>query len=193
MQRKSSVSRLTLAELEAATCTRLTGLLTLNFTSVAGEESGGLQSCTIGLFVNLAKCAGDSKPYGLCLTFGTTSHEGYLDVKLTCCTGYLKCLVGDVLEGSLLEVLFHGAVVDNELAGAGYNINTSDSFFTSSKGVFLFHVLCLDFVKLNGFRVLCLLLVLRACINVQVIDELVPETGLRKHTAHRHTDEFLGP
>ena len=193
MQRKSSVSRLTLAELEATTCTRLTGLLTLNFASVAGEESGGLQSSAISLFVYLAKCAGDSETNGLCLTFGTTTDEGYLNVKLTCCTGDLKGLVGDVLEGSLLEVLLHGAVVDDELARSGYYINTSDSFFTSSKGVFLFHVLCLDFVKLNGFGVLCLLLVLRTCINEQVVDELVSKTILGEHAAHRLADEFLRP
>ena len=118
---------LTLAELEATTCARLTGLLTLNFASVTGEESGGLQSSAISLFVYLAKCAGDSETNGLCLTFGASTDDGDLDVKLTCSTCYLESLIGDVLEGSLLEVLLHGALVDDELARSGYYINTSDS------------------------------------------------------------------
>ena len=119
--------RLTLAELEATTCARLTGFLTLDFAGVAGEETGGLEGGAVSLFVHLAQCAGDSETNGFGLTFGTTTNEGSLDVKLTCSTGDLEGLVGDVLEGSLLEVLFHGAVVDDELARTGYYINTSDS------------------------------------------------------------------
>jgi len=119
--------RLTLTELEATTCARLTRFLTLNFAGVAGEETGGLEGRAVGLFIYLAKSAGDTETNGLCLTFGTTTYEGNLNVKLTCSAGDLEGLVGDVLEGSLLEVLFHGAVVDNELARARYYINTSDS------------------------------------------------------------------
>ena len=119
--------RLTLAELEATTCARLTGFLTLNFASVAGEEAGGLKGGTISLCIYLAKCAGDSETKGLCLTFGTSTNEGNLYVKLTCGAGDLERLVHDVLEGSLLEVLFHGAIVHNDLACTGSDINTSDS------------------------------------------------------------------
>ena len=117
---------LTFAELEATTCARLTRLFALDFASVAGEETGGLEGGTIGLFVYLAKCAGDSETNGLCLTFGSTTDEGNLNVKLTCCTGNLERLVYDVLEGSLLEVLFHRAIVDDDCTAAGCNINTSD-------------------------------------------------------------------
>ena len=119
--------RLTLAELEATTCARLTGFLTLDFAGVAGEEAGGLQRGAVSLFIHLAKSAGDSETNGLCLTFGTTTYEGNLDVKLTCSTGDLEGLIGDVPEGSLLEVLFHGAAIDHNAALTGCNINTSDS------------------------------------------------------------------
>jgi hypothetical protein len=122
-----NAGRLTLAELEATTCARLTRLLALDLASVAGEETGGLQGSAISLFIHLAKSAGDSKANGLCLTFGTSTYESYLDVKLTSCTGDLKGLVHDVLEGSLLEVLFHGAAIDHNAALTGCNINTSDS------------------------------------------------------------------
>ena len=99
----------------------------LDFAGVAGEEAGGLEGRTISLCIYLAKCAGDAQAKGLCLTFGTSTNEGNLYVKLTCCAGDLEGLVNDVLEGSLLEVLFHRAVVNNDLTRAGCNINTSDS------------------------------------------------------------------
>ena len=51
-------------------------------------------------------------------------------------------------------------------------------------------MLCLDFVKLNGFGILGLVRMLGTCINVQVVDELVTKTGLREHALHRPTDEF---
>ena len=53
-------------------------------------------------------------------------------------------------------------------------------------------MLCLDFVKLNGFGVLGLVRVLGTCVNVQVVDELVTKTGLGQHALHRPTDEFGG-
>ena len=119
--------RLTLAELEATACARLTGFLTLDFAGVAGEEAGGLEGRTISLCIYLAKSAGDSETKGLCLTFGTSTNEGNLYVKLTSCSGNLEGLVNDVLEGVFLEVLFHRAVVNDDLTSAGDNINTSDS------------------------------------------------------------------
>ena len=106
---------------------RLTRFLALNFAGVAGEETGGLEGRAVSLFVHLAQSAGDTETNGLCLTFGTTTDEGNLDVKLTCCAGNLEGLVHDVLEGFLLEVLRHGAAIDDNVAAAGYNINTSDS------------------------------------------------------------------
>ena len=118
---------LTLAELEATTCTRLTRLLSLDLAGIAGKETGGLQGSAVGLFVNLAKSAGDSETDGLCLTLGTSTDETNLDVKLTCCAGDLEGLVHDVLEGFLLEVIVQLAAVDNDVTGSGDNINTSDS------------------------------------------------------------------
>ena len=111
---------------EATTCARLTGLLTLDLTGIAGEETGGLQGSAVGFLVDLAEGAGDTQTDGLGLSFGTTAHERDLDVKLTRCAGDLERLVHDVQEGVLLEVLVHRATVDDDVASAGDNINTSD-------------------------------------------------------------------
>ena len=118
--------KLTLAELEATACARLTRLLALDLTGIAGEETGGLQGSAVGLLVDLAEGAGNTQTDGLGLSFGTTAHERDLDVKLTCCAGDLEGLVHDVLEGLLLEVIVQFAAIDNDVTGSGDNINTSD-------------------------------------------------------------------
>ena len=72
--------------------------------------------------------------------------------------------------------------VNGNVAASCSEINASYSCFTSSKGVCLFHLLCLNFVQLNCCRVLCLVGMLRTCINVQVAEDLVAKAGLGEHT-----------
>ena len=119
--------KLTLAELEATTCARLTGFLPLDFARVTGKEACGFEGGTVGLAVDLAKCAGDSEPYCLSLTFRATTSEGDLDVKLTCCTGDLERLVHDITERSVGKIVLELAAVDDDVTFTGNNINTSDS------------------------------------------------------------------
>ena len=71
--------RLTLAELELATCSGLTGLLTLNLAGITREESGLLQHRT-HLGVDLAQCTCDAQTSGLSLSLDTTSVEVDRDV-----------------------------------------------------------------------------------------------------------------
>ena len=72
---KNPVAReLTLAELELATCTGLTGLLTLNLAGIAREETGLLQGGT-HLGVDLAQRASDAQTSGLGLPLDTTAIE----------------------------------------------------------------------------------------------------------------------
>ena len=118
---------LTFTELEAAACARLTGLLPLDLAGVAGKETGGLKGGTVGLSVDLAKCAGDTKSEGLCLTFEATSVEIGLYVKLTCGTGNFERLVYDVKERILGEIVGEIPSVDRNVAFAGSHINTSHS------------------------------------------------------------------
>ena len=65
---------LTLAELELAACTGLTGLLTLNLAGIAREESGLLQHRT-HLRVDFAQCACDAQTSGRSLSRDTTAIE----------------------------------------------------------------------------------------------------------------------
>ena len=65
---------LTLAELELATCSGLSGLLTLNLAGIAREESGLLQY-RAHLGVDLAQCACDTQTSGLGLSLDATAIE----------------------------------------------------------------------------------------------------------------------
>jgi len=126
VKQRSGCSKLTLAELEAGTCTRLTGLLPFDLAGIAGEETFGLESGTVSLSVEIAQGAGYSEPDSLGLAFGTTTDDIHLHVKLTfsLCDG--ERLVHDVLERAALEVVFEGAVIDRDVASTGRKVNTSD-------------------------------------------------------------------
>lgn len=119
--------RLTLTELEAATCTRLTRFLPLDFSCVTGKETSGLESRTISLFIYFAKCAGDTESQCFCLTFDSTSHEVGLDVKLTCRTGYFEWLINNVLERLVREIYLEFLSIDSHITCTSSDINTSHS------------------------------------------------------------------
>ena len=88
---------LTLAELEATACLRLTRLLTLNLTSVACEEALYLESLLV-LSVNLNECASDSEAESLALTCETATVEVYLDVIFLFHTEQEQRLLNNVLQ-----------------------------------------------------------------------------------------------
>ena len=77
---------LTLTELEATTCLRLTRLLALDLAAVACQESLGLQ-CFLVLGVQLDQCACNGETQSLALTRETATVEVHFDVVLL---GYLK-------------------------------------------------------------------------------------------------------
>ena len=184
---------LTLAELEASAGTGLTGFLALDLACVAGEESGCLERGAICFLVNLTESAGYAEADCLSLAFGAAAAESDLDVKLTCGAGDLKRLVHDILQGLFGKIVLQSAVVDRDVAFSGCEINASYSCFTSSKGVCLFHLLCLNFVQLDFFRVLCLVRMLRACVYEQVTEDLAAKTVLGEHTLDCPPDEFGRP
>ena len=65
---------LTLAELELATCSGLSGLLTLNLAGIARQETGLFQHGA-HLGVDLAQCASDTQTSGLGLSLDATAIE----------------------------------------------------------------------------------------------------------------------
>ena len=90
---------LTLTELEATTCLGLTGLLTLNLTSIAGQETVVFQSLLV-LGINLDQCTGDSEAQSLALTSETTTVEVGLDVILLSDLQEVQRLLHHILQDS---------------------------------------------------------------------------------------------
>ena len=93
---KSSIA-LTLAELEAAACLRLTGLFTFNGTRVAGHEAFLTKSLLV-LGIDLHECAGNGETQGLALSGVTTSEEIHLDVILLSHIQQVEGLLYDILK-----------------------------------------------------------------------------------------------
>ena len=117
---------LTFAELEALTCTRLTGFLSLDLAGVAGEEAVRLENRAVSLCVHFAKSASYRKAECLCLTFDSAAIKIGLDVERSEGVGNIQGLTDDVAESVLFEILVHCAAVDGDVAFAGAYINASN-------------------------------------------------------------------
>ena len=117
---------LTFAELETSTCTGLSGFLSLDLASVAGEEAVRLQNRAVSLSVHFAKSAGYCKAESFCLTFDSAAIEVGLDVERSEGIGNIQGLTDDEAEGILFEVLVHSAAVDGDVAFTGAYINASN-------------------------------------------------------------------
>ena len=117
---------LTFAELETSTCTGLSGFLSLDLASVAGEEAVRLQNRAVSLSVHFAKSACYCKAESLCLTFDSAAVKIGLDVERSQGIGNIQGLTDDEAEGILFEVLVHSAAVDGDVAFTGAYINASN-------------------------------------------------------------------
>ena len=131
---------LTLAELELAACTGLTGLLTLNLAGIAREESGLLQHRT-HLRVDFAQCACDAQTSGRSLSRDTSAIEVDGDVVILHGVGGQQGLLHLKLQYIEREVSFERLTVDCNLTFARLYENAGDSGFTSAYGVYNFHTL----------------------------------------------------
>ena len=125
---------LTLAELELAACTGLTGLLTLNLAGIAREESGLLQHRT-HLRVDFAQCACDAQTSGRSLSRDTTAIEVDDDVVILRRVGGQQGLLHLVLENFEREVNFKRFAVDCNLTLARLHVYASHSGLTTTYGV----------------------------------------------------------
>ena len=118
-------TRLTLAELEACTCARLTRFLSLDFAGVTCQEALSLESRAVSLSIQIAESAGYSESDRFGLAFGAATDNVNLHVKLTFCLRNGERLVHDVTESVSLEVLLNTAAVDCDIALSSCEINTS--------------------------------------------------------------------
>ena len=132
--------RLTLTELELATCARLTRLLTLNLARIACEESGLLQHRT-HLSVDFAQCACDAQTSGLGLSLDTAAIEIDDDVVVLDGVGSQQGLLHLELQDIEREVCLESLTVDCNLTFTRFYENAGDSGLTSTYGVYNFHTL----------------------------------------------------
>ena len=142
---------LTLAELELATCSGLTGLLTLNLAGIAGQESGLLQHRT-HLGVNLAQCASDTQTSGFGLSLDATAIEVDSDVVALDSVGSQQRLLYLELENLEREIGGKLLVVDCNLTLARLHEYASHSGLTTTYGVYNFH----NSSYLISFNLICL-------------------------------------
>ena len=138
MPKIRSCVRLTLAELELATCSGLSGLLTLNLSGITREESGLLQHRT-HLGVDLAQCACDTQTSGLSLSLDTTSVEVDHDVVILGSVRGQQRLLNLELENLEREIGCKLLVVDCNLTITRLHEYASHSGLTTTYGVYNFH------------------------------------------------------
>jgi len=117
---------LTFAELEASTCTRLSGFLSLDLACIAGEEAVRLENRTISLSVHFAKSASYCKAESLCLTFDSAAVKISLDVEGCESIGNIHRLANDITKSILFEIFFQRTIIDGDVAFTGAYINASN-------------------------------------------------------------------
>lgn len=129
---------LTLAELELATCSGLTGLLTFNLAGIARQESGFLQNRT-HFGVDLAKSACDAQTGSLCLTLDAATIEIDGDVIILSRIGSQQRLFHLELENFEREIGGKLLMVDSNLTLTRLHEYASHSSLTATYGVYNFH------------------------------------------------------
>ena len=129
---------LTLAELELATCSGLTGLLTLNLAGIAGQEAVLFQYGT-QLGIDLAQCACDTHASGLGLTLDAAAVEIDGNVIALQSLGNQQRLLYLVLKNIQGEIDFQLLVVDCNLTLTRLHEYASHSGLTTTYGVYNFH------------------------------------------------------
>ncbi len=119
-------------------CFGLTRLLTLYLTGITSQEAFCLQRRFI-LFVNLYKCASDSKAKSLCLAFETATVQINFDIVFLSNTEFVQWLLNDELKDGRRKILFKRALVDSDLTITFTYENACNCCFASSECINYFH------------------------------------------------------
>ena len=176
--------RLTFRELEALAGLGLTGFLALDSARVAGHEAVLAQYALV-LGVDLHQCAGDSQTQGLGLAGVAAAVEVDVDVILLGDAKGGEGLLYDVLKNRIGEVNVQGALVDSDVAVAFLDDDAGYGGLAAAYCINCFHVFRLfQFVDVNNFGVLSLVVVLGTVVDVHVLDETASQTVLGQHTLH---------
>ncbi len=144
--------RLTLGELEALTCARLTGLLTLTTTGVTLHVAFLLKRHTKFL-VHFLKCTGDTETNSTSLAIETAALRLHCDVDLIC---HLDCCErGNRCTAKIfgLEVIFRALAVYEDLTRAASQADTcGGSLATADGDKCLFCSCCAHDIKNSGLN-----------------------------------------
>lgn len=188
---KLADNRLTLAELEAATCLGLTGLLALHLTRVTSHEAFCAKSLLVfGIDLNESTSNGQAK--GLALAGEATTIEVHLDVILFSSFEESKGLLDYKLEDGRGEVFSEVTFIDGDLTSTLGQKDTGHGALATAQCVDHFHVSeLLKGVNINGLGALCFVLVFCAGVDIEIAEKLSAETVLGEHTLNDTTDEFV--
>ena len=118
-------SRLSLRELRSATSGFEAVLLSLLHTRVSGEETSGLQSRSV-LCICLEQCTGDAVADSASLSGHTAALDVDQNIKLICILRQHERLANDGLQSLKSEVIIDVSLIDRDLAGSRYKVNTGN-------------------------------------------------------------------
>ena len=111
-----------------------TSLLALNLASIAGEEAGLLEGAAISRVVGVQR-TGDRQAESASLARGATALEVRLDVELALTLNEGEGSLNELLVQLVREVIFQGAAVTGELAGASGHHDAHNGALAASHGL----------------------------------------------------------
>ncbi len=130
--------KLSFRELEPSSCSRLSRLLTLNFSRISRQESVLLQRRPqLRIYLTQRPC--DPHPCSFCLSFDSSSRQIDRDVVAFRCIQHQQRLLHYILEDFQWEICFQWFFVDGDISFSGLNENSRDGGFSSAHSVCDFH------------------------------------------------------
>ena len=132
--RRKTDEGLALGVLRRTTCTVQTSLLTLNCTSVAGQEASLLQLGAL-LWVVLVQSTSDSQTHCAGLAGWATAVQRCLDVELVLALQQDQWVLDQLLVQLVREVVLQRTTVAGDLAGTLNQTNTDDSALAATDGL----------------------------------------------------------
>ena len=125
-----------------------TSLLTLNSTSVAGQEASLLQRRAISRVVDIQGTS-NGKAKSTSLTGGATTGEVCMNVELTFTINQYQRRLDQLLVQFVREVIFQGTTVADDLTGTSGHANTNDGALAATNS--LNRLIQLGGSRNNGF------------------------------------------
>ena len=166
-----------------------TGLLALDLACVAREEALALER-DAQLRIRLDERAGDSVTHGAGLTREPAAVDAHAEVVLALDAGDLERRDGDRLPDRAREVLLERAAVDPRGAAAGPEDDARDRGLALAGAAVLGD---LATGRVQRLRVLRLVRMLGAGVDLQLRDLLAREPVLREHPLHRDPQHLGRP